>query len=143
MHTSNFIGKCSIFEQVKTVVEHFCCDISCCSEDGVITVAPLDHANVPSQCIRVLRTRSSENFNLSFCRQVPLYSKLVQVLRVIFSVSLCRISHAAKAYEGCDRSFKPVFADPRPQKPLVDDRYSSAHGSTTGPSEKIHRKHVD
>ncbi|KAK7075163.1 RNA-binding protein 45 [Halocaridina rubra] len=28
-----------------------------------------------------------------------------------------RMSHAAKAYEGCDRSYKPVFADPKPQKP--------------------------
>jgi len=44
-----------------------------------------------------------------------------------------RISHAAKAYEGCDRSFKPKFADPRPLKQHGDDRYSSAHGSTTGP----------
>lgn len=27
-----------------------------------------------------------------------------------------RMSHAAKAFEGCDRSFKPVFADPKPTK---------------------------
>ena len=27
-----------------------------------------------------------------------------------------RMSHAAKAFEDCDRSFKPVFADPKPQK---------------------------
>ena len=27
-----------------------------------------------------------------------------------------RMSHAAKAFESCDRSFKPVFADPKPQK---------------------------
>ena len=26
------------------------------------------------------------------------------------------MSHAAKAFEDCDRSFKPVFADPKPQK---------------------------
>lgn len=26
------------------------------------------------------------------------------------------MSHTAKAYENCDRSFKPVFADPKPQK---------------------------
>lgn len=26
------------------------------------------------------------------------------------------MSHAAKAFESCDRSFKPVFADPKPQK---------------------------
>ncbi|XP_066975232.1 RNA-binding protein 45 isoform X1 [Macrobrachium rosenbergii] len=28
-----------------------------------------------------------------------------------------RMSHAAKAFEGCDRTYKPVFADPKPQKP--------------------------
>ncbi|XP_065339373.1 RNA-binding protein 45 [Cloeon dipterum] len=27
-----------------------------------------------------------------------------------------RASHAAKAFEGCDKSFKPVFAEPKPQK---------------------------
>lgn len=27
-----------------------------------------------------------------------------------------RMSHAAKAFEGCERTFKPVFADPKPQK---------------------------
>ncbi|KAB7493749.1 RNA-binding protein 45 [Armadillidium nasatum] len=27
-----------------------------------------------------------------------------------------RMSHTAKAFENCDRSFKPVFADPKPQK---------------------------
>jgi len=27
-----------------------------------------------------------------------------------------RVSHAAKAFEDCDRTFKPVFADPKPQK---------------------------
>ena len=27
-----------------------------------------------------------------------------------------RMSHAAKAFEDCDRTFKPVFADPKPQK---------------------------
>ncbi|KAK3860302.1 hypothetical protein Pcinc_033632 [Petrolisthes cinctipes] len=27
-----------------------------------------------------------------------------------------RMSHAAKAFESCERSFKPVFADPKPQK---------------------------
>lgn len=53
-----------------------------------------------------------------------------------FFVTFFRISHAAKAYEGCDRSFKPVFADPRPQKPMSDERYSG-HGSTTGPCKKI------
>lgn len=26
------------------------------------------------------------------------------------------MSHAAKAFESCERTFKPVFADPKPQK---------------------------
>lgn len=26
------------------------------------------------------------------------------------------MSHAAKAFESCERAFKPVFADPKPQK---------------------------
>ena len=26
------------------------------------------------------------------------------------------MSHTAKAFEGCERTFKPVFADPKPQK---------------------------
>lgn len=28
-----------------------------------------------------------------------------------------RVSHTAKAFESCERAFKPVFADPRPPKP--------------------------
>jgi RNA recognition motif-containing protein len=36
-------------------------------------------------------------------------------------VKYFRFSHAAKAYEGCDPSFKPKFADPRPPR---DDRGS-------------------
>lgn len=36
-----------------------------------------------------------------------------------------RMSHAAKAFEGCDRNFKPVFADPKPTK-------SSYHDGTGG-----------
>ncbi|XP_037075691.1 LOW QUALITY PROTEIN: RNA-binding protein 45-like [Pollicipes pollicipes] len=32
-----------------------------------------------------------------------------------------RMSHAAKAYENCDRSFKPMFADPKPQKDMRND----------------------
>jgi len=37
-------------------------------------------------------------------------------------VKYFRFIHAARAYEGCDASFKPKFADPRP--PRVDDRGS-------------------
>jgi len=32
-----------------------------------------------------------------------------------------RMSHAAKAFEACERSFKPVFADPKPQKSGYQD----------------------
>jgi len=35
-----------------------------------------------------------------------------------------RLSHAAKAFETCDRSYKPVFADPRP--PKCDD-FTNGH----------------
>jgi len=47
-----------------------------------------------------------------------------------------RMSHAAKAFEGCDRSYKPVFADPKPQKmDYHGDRMggpgSTASGSTS------------
>jgi len=31
-------------------------------------------------------------------------------------IKFFRFSHAAKAYEGCDQSFKPKFADPRPPR---------------------------
>ena len=41
-----------------------------------------------------------------------------------------RMSHAAKAYEDCDRSFKPVFADPKPQK-------SNYHESSNGGEHRM------
>ena len=31
------------------------------------------------------------------------------------------MSHAAKAYENCDRSFKPMFADPKPVRDMRSD----------------------
>ena len=36
---------------------------------------------------------------------------------------LVRMSHTAVAYENCDRSFKPVFADPKPQKDMKEPSY--------------------
>jgi len=41
-----------------------------------------------------------------------------------------RMSHAAKAFESCDRSFKPVFADPKPQK-------SGFHSASDGGGERL------
>ena len=43
-----------------------------------------------------------------------------------------RMSHAAKAFEECDRSFKPVFADPKPQKSSyhVDGSVSTGGGGS-------------
>lgn len=41
------------------------------------------------------------------------------------------MSEAAKAYENCDRTFKPVFAEPRPQN---KDNYGSDYGGRGGPS---------
>lgn len=39
------------------------------------------------------------------------------------------MSEAAKAYENCDRTFKPVFAEPRPQN---KDNYGGGGGSDFG-----------
>ena len=39
-----------------------------------------------------------------------------------------RMSHAAKAYEECDRNFKPVFADPKPNKSLYHDGSGNSGG---------------
>ena len=36
----------------------------------------------------------------------------------IIHSSHCRMSHAAKAFESCERSFKAVFADPKPQRQI-------------------------
>lgn len=43
-----------------------------------------------------------------------------------------RMSHAAKAFEECDRNFKPVFADPKPQKSGYHDGGSGT--GSNGPS---------
>jgi RNA recognition motif-containing protein len=43
-----------------------------------------------------------------------------------------RMSHAAKAFEECDRSFKPVFADPKPQKSSYHDGAGSGGGGGGG-----------
>ena len=43
-----------------------------------------------------------------------------------------RMSHAAKAFEECDRSFKPVFADPKPQKSSYHDGSSGGGGGGGG-----------
>ena len=48
-----------------------------------------------------------------------------------------RMSHAAKAFEECDRAFKPVFAEPKPQKSsgLYQDHHnqrSNSHHQISG-----------
>jgi len=50
-----------------------------------------------------------------------------------------RMSHAAKAFEACERTFKPVFADPKPQKGYSGhgeggERVGAGPGSTTSAS---------
>ncbi|XP_046397419.1 RNA-binding protein 45 [Ischnura elegans] len=46
-----------------------------------------------------------------------------------------RPSHAAKAFEGCDRSFKPVFAEPKPQKSLeMNERFNGPQNIPKGVS---------
>jgi hypothetical protein len=44
-----------------------------------------------------------------------------------------RVSHAAKAFEGCDRSYKAVFAEPKKQKNPYDiyDRFSGSPSTVT------------
>lgn len=44
-----------------------------------------------------------------------------------------RMSHAAKAFESCDRSFKPVFAAPKPQKSGYQDAAATGAGTGGGP----------
>lgn len=49
-----------------------------------------------------------------------------------------RMSHASRAFEDCDRSFKPVFAEPKPSK--VSGGYNEGGGGpgvTTGPGSTI------
>jgi len=49
-------------------------------------------------------------------------------------VKFHRISHAAKAFEECDRSYKPVFADPKPSRnESYDMRGPGASGGSGGP----------
>ncbi len=43
-----------------------------------------------------------------------------------------RMSHAAKAFEECDRGFKPVFADPKPQKALSYHHDGPGGGGSSG-----------
>jgi hypothetical protein len=38
----------------------------------------------------------------------------------LFAVLYFRVSHAAKAFEGCDQSYKAVFAEPKKQKNTFD-----------------------
>lgn len=45
-----------------------------------------------------------------------------------------RMSHAAKAFEDCERSFKPVFADPKPQK---SDYHEGGGGGGGGRGDRI------
>ncbi|XP_047497072.1 RNA-binding protein 45-like isoform X1 [Penaeus chinensis] len=65
-----------------------------------------------------------------------------------------RMSHAAKAFESCERTFKPVFADPKPQKSdgikfegggrdLRDLRGSESYGGgySSGPLTPHHNNH--
>ena len=50
-------------------------------------------------------------------------------------VKFYRLIHAAAAFESCDRSYKPVFAEPRPPKPEVmpapNPSFSSQHRPLT------------
>ena len=53
-----------------------------------------------------------------------------------------RASHAAKAFEMCDSSYRPVFAEPKPTKSYGHDSAgpgSTASGSTVGSSHAVHQ----
>ncbi|KAG8224754.1 hypothetical protein J437_LFUL005323 [Ladona fulva] len=55
-----------------------------------------------------------------------------------------RPSHAAKAFEGCDRSFKPVFAEPKPQKSTeMADRFNGPLPHPKGASHDNPFHHYD
>lgn len=43
------------------------------------------------------------------------------------------MSHAALAYEQCDRTYKPKFAEPKPQPPRFNNGYES-YDRYEGPS---------
>lgn len=45
-----------------------------------------------------------------------------------------RMSHAARAFEGCDRSYKPVFADPKPSKTSSYNESGTGGGGSGGPT---------
>ena len=51
-----------------------------------------------------------------------------------------RMSHASRAFEECDRSFKPVFAEPKPSK-ITSGGYHEGSGGgpgvTTGPGSTV------
>ncbi|GFG33000.1 hypothetical protein Cfor_09657 [Coptotermes formosanus] len=51
-------------------------------------------------------------------------------------VKFHKVSHAAKAFEGCDRSYKAVFAEPKKQKNPFDiyDRFSGPPSTVSLPS---------
>merc|ERR1719510_55339 len=42
------------------------------------------------------------------------------------------MSHAAKAFEGCDKSYKPVFADPKPTREDYREMEARGHGHGYG-----------
>jgi len=43
-----------------------------------------------------------------------------------------RMSHAAKAFEGCEKSYKPVFADPKPTREDYREMEARGHGHGYG-----------
>ena len=67
----------------------------------------------------------------SVCKFI-MQSKSIVLNALFFFLSFVyRMSEAAKAYENCDRSFKPVFAEPRPQN-KDNNSYSNEFNSRGG-----------
>lgn len=89
-------------------------------------------ANLSDLTCQVAKLRVSYDF-IKFTLHVlqALIIYLCQLLQPIYNILfpmtfycnfLCaRVTHAAKAYEGCDRHFKPVFAEPKPPKLSLQD----------------------
>ena len=50
------------------------------------------------------------------CKYSFVYVIIAECLIIYNFKFLSRVSHAAKAFEGCDRSYKAVFAEPKKQK---------------------------
>ena len=84
------------------------------------------------------KTFTEEDLRAEFNQYGPveyvniLKDKRTQESKGLGYVKYFRFSHAAKAFENVDPSFKPKFAEPRPQAGRFDDRGSERSFGSTG-----------